>query len=203
MTRPIAVAAFLGALVAIGAPVAAQSPMPMPSFRVLDLSGARSVCEEKTGQVQVRQAMFGTNGDQSTWLDLGRSIELCKFTAEDGSSIFVDTGTLASSGPTLASVAYLSQVPMPEYDPSKGNPATAYCAGLAASSAYGAGAGGGGWVDIADTDVPVVAMCVFPDGSMIDEWGLAYHSDGTVRGADLANEFVYPATDGLPPVFGS
>ena len=40
-------------------------------------------------------------------------------------------------------------------------------------------------------DFPVVAMCVFPDGSMIDEWGLAYHSDGTVRGIDLALEFVY------------
>ncbi len=46
-------------------------------------------------------------------------------------------------------------------------------------------------------------MCVFPDGSMIDEWGLAYHSDGTVRGADLATMFVYaPGTD-LPTIFGS
>ena len=120
---------------------------------------------------------------------------------EDGNSIYVDTGTLAASGPTLASVAYLSQVPMGEYDPAAGNPATAYCASLSASSAFGPGASGGGWVDMSDTTSPVVAMCVFPDGSMIDEWGLAYHSDGTTRGADLSREFVYDPTEGLPPIF--
>lgn len=200
MLRPLAMAVVLGALVAASAPVAAQSA-PMRSFQPIDLSGARSVCEEKTGQVQVREAMFGTNGDVSTWLDLGRSIELCRFQAEDGSRIYVDTGTLAMAGPTLASVAYLSQVPMPEYDPAAGNPATAYCAALAGSSAYGNGAAGGGWVALSDADDPVVAMCVFPDGSMIDEWALAYHSDGTIRGADLASQFVYQPGDQLPDIF--
>ena len=91
---------------------------------------------------------------------------------------------------------------MPKYDPSKGNPATAYCASLEASSAYGPGAGGGGWVYATDPDDPVIGMCVFPDGSMIDEWGLAYHSDGSIRGIDLAQQFVYQPTDGLPPIFG-
>jgi putative hemolysin len=114
----------------------------------------------------------------------------------------VDTLTLASAGPTLASVAYLSKVKMPNYDPNKGNPATAYCRHLDGSSAYGPGAGGGGWVDMSDHVDPVAAMCVFPDGSMIDEWGLAYHSDGTIRGIDLAHEFVYQPTGGLPPIFG-
>jgi hypothetical protein len=42
----------------------------------------------------------------------------------------------------------------------------------------------GGWVSGADrTDV--VQMCVFPDLSIIDSWGLAYHTMGTVRGANL------------------
>ena len=203
MSRPSAAAMVLGALLLVGSPAAAQSSMPIGSPNPGDLSGARSVCEEKTGTVQVREAMFGTNDDtdRSGWVDLGRSIELCRFTDEDGNSILVDTLTLASTGPTLASVAYLSKVKMPEYDPNKGNPATAYCQALSGSSAYGPGASGGGWVDVSDKDSPVVAMCVFPDGSMIDEWGLAYHSDGTIRGIDLAQQFVYQPTDGLPPIF--
>ena len=203
MTRSLAATVILGALcLATTGPVAAQSAAPVGSPTAADLSGARSVCEEKTGTVQVREAMFGTNDDPSAWVDMGRSVELCRFQAEDGSRIYVDTLTLASAGPTLASVAYLSKVPLPDYDPSKGTPATAYCASLGASSAYGGGAAGGGWVYMADPDDQVVAMCVFPDGSMIDEWGLAYHSDGSVRGIDLAQQFVYQPTGGLPPIFG-
>ncbi len=204
MSRPLAAILSLSVLL-VGAPVAARSPAPSPaaSFTAVDLMGARSVCEEKTGTVQVREAIFGTNGDPSTWVDLGRSIELCRFVADDGSRIFVDTATLAMAGPTLASAAYLAQVPMPDYDPSKGNPATAYCASLAGSSAFGPGAAGGGWVDTSDADDPMVAMCVFPDGSMIDEWGLAYHSDGSIRGVDLSHEFVYQPAGGLPPIFGN
>ena len=34
-------------------------------------------------------------------------------------------------------------------------------------------------------------MCVFPDLSSIDSWGLTYHSDGTIRGADLTDLFRY------------
>jgi putative hemolysin len=202
MHRPIAAACLMGALVAIsGGPVAAADPAPATPFPPADLLAARSVCEEKGGTVQVREAMFGTNDDPSAWLDLGRSVELCKFTADDGSRIYVDTLTLAAEGPTLASVAYLSKVPMPEFDASMGNPATAYCQSLGASSSYGDAGAGGGWVLTSDPDDQVAVMCVFPDGSMIDEWGLAYHSDGTVRGADLALQFVYQPADGLPPIF--
>ena len=204
MTRSLITAVLLGVVCLTAAgPVAAQSTAPVPTPASMDLSGARSVCEEKTGTVQVREAMFGTNNDDpASWIDLGRSVELCRFEAQDGSRIFVDTITLASAGPTLASVAYLAKVPMPDYDPSKGNPATAYCAGLGGSSAYGGGAAGGGWVDRTDKVDPVAAMCVFPDGSMIDDWGLAYHGDGSVRGIDLAQQFVYQPTGALPAIFG-
>lgn len=200
-------------ILAVG-PVGAQSPTvtngpdaganPVPSaYPAPDLSAARSVCEEKGGTVQVREAMFGTNDDPSAWVDLGRSVELCTFTADDGSRIYVDTITLASPGPTIASVAYLSRLKMPEYDPNKGDPAARYCSErLAGSSAFGTGGDGGGWVYPSDPDDPIVAMCVFPDGSMIDEWGLAYHSDGTIRGADLSLEFVYQAKQhDLPPIY--
>ncbi len=204
MQRPIDVTLVMGALLfACGAAASAASPGPIASFTHVDPSAARSVCEEKGGTVEVREAIFGTNGDPPTWVDLGRSVEMCRFVDEGGNSIFVDTLTLASPGPTLASVAYLSAIPMGRYDPSRGNPSDAYCVDLAASSAFGPGASGGGWVDTASPGDPnaVADMCVFPDGSMVDAWGLAYHGSGTIRGADLATMFVYQPTDGLPPIF--
>ena len=54
------------------------------------------------------------------------------------------------------------------------------------------------------TDDPVdvvVALCVFADLSFIDEWGLAYHSNGDIRGADLATVMKYQPGADVPPVF--
>jgi hypothetical protein len=34
-------------------------------------------------------------------------------------------------------------------------------------------------------------MCIFPDLSSIDSWGLTYHSEGTIRGADLTDLLRY------------
>jgi hypothetical protein len=43
-----------------------------------------------------------------------------------------------------------------------------------------------GWLNAADaTDVCPAVLCVFPDLSVIDAWGLAYHTMGTIRGVDL------------------
>jgi len=68
--------------------------------------------------------------------------------------------------------------------------------------AVGIGAAGGGWVNLDDPDDQVVAMCDFPDGSTIDEWGLAYYSGDVVRGADLA-QLLRADTAAFPPNFGS
>jgi hypothetical protein len=51
-------------------------------------------------------------------------------------------------------------------------------------------AAGGGWVLVESAEAAggledVLAMCVFPDLSSIDSWGLTYHAGGVVRGADL------------------
>lgn len=201
--RTTRLTALAGLLLLAPSAVAAQSPAA-PSYPPQpDVSAARSVCEEKGGTVQPRRAMFGTNLDQADLVDLGRTVELCRWQADDGSRIYVDTITLALSTPTLAAVAYLQQVPMPDYDPSAGNPATRYCQVLGGSSAFGDGASGGGWVDTTDPDDPVIAMCVFPDGSMIDEWGLAYHSDGSIRGVDLEPLFVYGPGGDLPEIFSA
>jgi hypothetical protein len=43
-------------------------------------------------------------------------------------------------------------------------------------------------------------MCVFPDLSSIDSWGLTYHAGGVVRGADLGPLFRYqPAAAASAP----
>lgn len=166
-----------------------------------DLQVARDYCTSVGGEVQERQATWDTNSDESQWVDLGRSIELCRFKADDeaGSRIYVDLLTLYTETPTLASAAYMAQVPMRE-DLPPGNPATWYCADLDGSAEYGSGAAGGGWVNTEDPDDVVVALCVFPDGSAIDEWGLAYHSDDAIRGADLAPLF-RADTSAFPPIY--
>ncbi len=187
------------ALVVSGASAAvAQSSSPAASSAPLDPA---AWCEAKGGQVEVREAFFGTNDDQSAWVDLGRTMEMCRFEAEDDSRIYVDTWTLATPTPTLASVAYLAKV-QNELDPAQGNPATLNCAALGGSSSFGTGAAGGGWVNLDDPVFTVVAMCVFPDGSAIDDWGITYYAGDVVRGADLAPLFGWTDQDPLPPFFG-
>jgi len=154
--------------------------------------------------VQTRSAYYGTNGDQANWLALGETTTMCRFQADDEakSRIYVDLTTLSSAEPTLAGLAYLAKVPMP---PSSGgaNPASGYCTKeLSGSSTFGAiGASGGGWVAKGDPDDIVVNLCVFPDLSFIDEWGLAYHSNGSIRGTNLETAMAYQPGAKVPPVF--
>ena len=164
---------------------------------------ARAYCTSKGGTVQIRDAMRGTNGTQAQWVSLGRSTPVCRFqTLHDNanSRIYVDLTTLYTQAPTLAAVAYLSKVP-PKSTVS-GNPASAYCAALGGSSQFGTGASGGGWVNKDDPDDTVVALCVFPDGSFIDEWGLTYYAGGVVRGIDLSTVFRYQPAQ-VPSFFTS
>ena len=76
------------------------------------------------------------------------------------------------------------------------------CSKLGASSNFGSvGASGGGWVNQDDPDDKVVNLCVFPDLSFIDEWGITYYAGGVVRGIDLATVMAYQPSGALPPVF--
>ena len=168
----------------------------------IDVAAARSYCTSKGGTVQTRQATWGTNNPQAQWQSLDRSVEACRFQTlgdNDDSRIYVDLVSLYSNGPTLASVAYLSKVPTKSA--ATGNPATANCAALAGSSQFGTGAAGGGWVNREDPFDAVVGLCVFPDQSFIDEWGITYYAGGIVRGVDLAKTFRYQPTQ-VPPFFG-
>jgi hypothetical protein len=46
-----------------------------------------------------------------------------------------------------------------------------------------------------------VSLCVFPDRSFIDEFGIFYYADGAVRGADLSKVMRYQPGSKLPAIF--
>jgi putative hemolysin len=148
-------------------------------------------CTDNGGTVETRHPYWGTNLAQSDWVRLEGWIELCRFVAPDDDDIriYIDTSSLASLRPTLAAAAYLAQVPLDNVPPGV-NPASADCDQIVqGTSSWGTSLSGGGWVNFDDPDFTVVNLCVFPDGSAIDEWGITYYSGGVVRGADLAPLF--------------
>jgi putative hemolysin len=165
---------------------------------------ATTFCTDKGGTPETRQPYWGTNLDQSSWVQLAGSIDLCRFEADDESRIYIDAASLAAEQPSLAAAAYLAKLPIP--DTSGGaNPAAADCTTtVGGTSTWGSGVNGGGWVNLDDPTFTVLDLCVFPDGSAIDEWGIAYYSGGVVRGADLAPMFRFDASNaagifGAPP----
>ena len=60
-----------------------------------------------------------------------------------------------------------------------------------------------GWVNTDEPVFKVMVLCVFADDSAIDAFGLWYHANGAIRGADLATKFRYQPGDELPAMFGS
>jgi putative hemolysin len=123
---------------------------------------------------------------------LGPADPFCELTGGEGaappdSRISVRLTTLAATEPSMAATAYLTKPPMPKSGGSA-NPASVYCADLGGAELGGQLAPDGGWVNKADAS-DVMEMCVFPDLSIIDSWGLAYHTMGTIRGANLEQLF--------------
>jgi putative hemolysin len=128
---------------------------------------------------------------------LGAPVQFCEFTGGEGadpadSRISVALATLASTEPSMAATAYLTK-PAMTAEGGSANPASIYCADLGGAELGGELAPDGGWVSTEDkTDV--AEMCVFPDLSIIDSWGLAYHTMGTIRGANLESVFGWHPT---------
>lgn len=179
----------------------AAEPQAAPSTGGTPANGteAAAYCAEQGGVVQTRQPSYGTNNAQDNWVALGERVDMCRFTADDDSRIYVDLNTLHSRQPSLAALAYL-QASIPRgFDPTA-NPAAEFCDEIGGTSQFGPGANGGGYVNVDDLDDEIVAACVFADGSFIDEWGIMYHVDGTVRGKDLATVFRFDANT-APHVF--
>lgn len=155
---------------------------------------AVAFCTAHGGTTEARQAYWGTNGDRSQWLALAHHLTLCRFVAADGSRLYIDVDSLASEQPSLAAAAYLAKLPLPSGNGA--NPAAVDCTqNLGGASNFSStSASGGGWVEESDPTFTVVDLCVFADGSAIDQWAIAYYSDGIVRGADLAPLFRFDPT---------
>ena len=149
---------------------------------------AADYCTQNGGVVETRYPYYGTNGANP--LQLSGSLQVCTFTSQaDRSKIIVALDTLYTDQPTLAATAYRAKPPMASSNIS-GNPSSLYCTQLGGTDLFGGvTAAGGGWTREGGADV--IAMCVFPDLSSIDSWGLTYHSDGTIRGKDLTGLFRY------------
>jgi hypothetical protein len=166
---------------------------------------ARKYCTDKGGMLVDRHAVWNTNADKAAQLPLAGRMTFCEFESGTGDTttrIAVDLTTLSSEQPTLAAVAYLSKIG-PVVPPNPGqNPGAYDCnTGLGGAGAFGNTAAGGGWVDESQPVFKVMNMCFFADGSAIDEFGIFYYTNGTVRGADLAPLFRYQPGDKLPAMF--
>ena len=167
-------------------------------------AGGQAYCTDHGGRLVNRIATWNTNEDPAAQLQLAGRWTLCEFESGGASPtrISVDLTTLSSPQPTLASLAYLSKVPSTQPSQPSQNPAGWYCANdLDATSSFGNTAAVGGWVDQAQPVFTVMNLCVFADGSAIDEFGLWYHANDIVRGADLAPLFAYQPGNQLPAVF--
>ena len=143
-------------------------------------------CTSVGGTVSIRSAVT----DSAATTGLGEPQVFCTFTGTAGTdtadtTITIGGVTLSTTNPTRATMAYREKPQIPAIDPPADgsmipNPSSIYCESLGGSE--------GEWVDFAaaaDAPARSVTMCVFPDLSMIDSWGLTYHTQGTIRGADL------------------
>jgi putative hemolysin len=167
---PLAAAALL--LLASGAAMAAPAG---------DEAAAAAYCTSTGGKSTVVHPYANTNGNPGQWIRYGGTKTMCTYTATDGSSIQIFDGTLSSTYPTMAALAYYAKVPL---GPTSGNPADAYCLQLGGTFNIGVPGSGSLW-----TTKPGEVngdMCVFADGSAIDTWGLTYHSADIIRGIDLS-----------------
>lgn len=208
--RFVAVAALVLVNAACSAAAGPSPTDPTPaaatsaSAPAIDPTSA-AYCTDKGGMLVARVATWDTNGDPSTWLPLAGHQTFCEFdmgSGNTGTRISVGLTTLSSSEPTLAAIAYLSKIKTTSPPVVGQNPAEWSCANdFKGAASFGTANAGGGWVDASQPVFVVMNQCVFPDGSSIDEFGLWYHANGTVRGADLAPLFAYQPGDRLPAVY--
>lgn len=148
---------------------------------------AAAYCHQTGGEVEVRHAVYGSNGPSLLFLSGIKSF--CQYTRKkDGSRIHILLSTLYTTKPSLAALAYILKPPVGSC---QGNPASCYCSYLGGSDQFGGSTGaGGGWYEKKAIDQTLEA-CIFPDMSSIDSWGLAYHANGIIRGINLEKVMRY------------
>jgi putative hemolysin len=133
----------------------------------------------------------------------------CEFTgspeAEPPSSrISISLTTLYADQPTLAGSAYLAATAIGVVEGSA-TPAESYCQSVGGSSRFGVDDNAiGGWAsDVSDPANTSISVCVFPDGSAIDDWGLYYRSMGIIRGTNLQDALRQPVDIEVIELFGA
>ncbi|MFV2061952.1 MAG: hypothetical protein ACC726_00380 [Chloroflexota bacterium] len=176
-------------------------------------SDAKEYCSKQGGEVVELKPYL--NAGSSDQLELAGSLNVCQFISQDGDNptqLLVDLNTLYSEKPTLAGLAYLSNVPSSNAGAAGSNPASSYCpVDLGGTEAFGT-AGTGAWqgaldpgMEAGDTEPlsDTVNLCVFADRSAIDDFGVFYASDGTIRGIDLASVMRYQPGGDMPDIYAS
>jgi putative hemolysin len=139
---------------------------------------AVAYCQKNGGKVETRYPFYDTSSQKP--LRLMGSLDLCTFTASDLSRISIALDTLYTDQPTMAGLAYVAKP-----DVGGASPSSDYCSKLGGSDRFGReGDLGGGWGYQDGSNL--ISLCVFPDLSVIDSWGLSDHTAGAIRGADLA-----------------
>jgi len=146
-------------------------------------------CVAAGGTVQTRIPEFGTNG--GTPLVLANPQQFCQWiSAKDQSQIDVQLNTLVAEKPSLAVLAYYAKKHI-DLHKCKGGPGSCYCSDMGGTDEFGGiNLSGGGWV-LNTNATDVLDVCVFPDESAIDAYGLFYHAYGIIRGVNLDNLLVY------------
>ena len=190
MLKSLAAAAFLSLA------GSASAAIPLPSAAKPAATAGPDIrpeayCARSGGAIQTRIPEYGTNGANP--LALAHPREFCQYVSPDGSTqISVLLATLVAQQPTLAALAYYARVHV-DLHTCQGGPGSCYCSDVGGTDAFGGiSAAGGGWV--LDSNVnDVLDVCVFPDASAIDAYGLFYHAYGIVRGHSLDHKFRYPS----------
>jgi putative hemolysin len=188
---------FLGACDSGSRAPAVASALPAAASSDSETSSrAAAYCTQTGGEVEIRHAVYGSNGSQLLFLAGVKSF--CQYTRKkDGSRIHILLSTLYTTKPTLAALAYILKPP--PVGSCQGNPASCYCSQLGASDQFGGASGaGGGWYKKNAIDETLEA-CIFPDMSSIDSWGLAYHAEGIIRGTNLEKVMRYKYPGGSSP----
>lgn len=173
-TRPVALYAVL-LIAALGTWPTAHAAKPKPAAPAptgperCEASGGREVVWTlRTPLKQPARAQFDQRG----------RLPACEWRGADGSKLGLSMRTLAAVQAPQAVKAWLKPV---AFDPKVvGSPAARYCTQIGGTSttivhwgARGAAAG-------------EMGLCLFADGSAIDDWALFYKQGGDLRGMDLA-----------------
>jgi hypothetical protein len=183
----------LAACAGVSNPPVAQIAAPATAARAAapdSLTAASNYCRKTGGKVQVRDAWYTNNAGGQ--VRLNASATFCHYQAKDKSTIDLDVNTLYSTKPTLAALAYFAELKLKkECSKYLADPAVCYCR----QELFGADffTIGGSWVPEGQrpSGNNRTPFCVFSDFSVIDSWGLTYHSAGIVRGMDLSKVLRY------------